>query len=183
MRDSAASAQNAIKPIESDWAQLRDMVTITPTKTAFAKVDALAESLLQNAEALTTQLSNALAVQSARWTNLSGRQRMLSQRMAKSAFGLMWGQDIKAYSQQFEAARTQFSAALAELQRAPHNSPLIARNLEMAEIQVGLFDTALGSRNEIAKLTTSRAVNVARTNERLLELFDEITNQFSTVKA
>ena len=94
----------------------------------------------------------------------------------------MWGLDGKAYAQQYDAAHTQFNAALIELQRAPHNAPLIARNLEMAEIQAGLFDTALGSRNDIAKLTAPRAINVARINERLLELFDEITNQFAGVK-
>ncbi len=183
VRDNAAAPQAVIKLIESDWSQLRDLATVAPNKEAFKKVDALAEALTQNAESLTTQLTAALGIQSARWTSLSGRQRMLSQRMAKSAFGLMWGLDSKSYAQQFDTARVQFTAALGELQRVPHNSPLIARNLEMAEIQVGLFDTALGTRNDMAKLTAPRAINVARTNERLLELFDELTNQFAAVKA
>ncbi len=182
VRANAAVPQNVIKLIESDWSQLRDLAIVAPSKDAFKKVDALADTLTENADALAAQLATALGVQSARWTNLSGRQRMLSQRMAKSAFALMWGLDGKAYAQQYDAARTQFNAALIELQRAPHNAPLIARNLEMAEIQAGLFDTALGSRNDIAKLTAPRAINVARTNERLLELFDEITNQFAAVK-
>jgi Type IV pili methyl-accepting chemotaxis transducer N-term len=183
VRANAAAPQNVIKLIESDWAQLRDLATVTPSKDAFKKVDALADALTENADALAAQLATALGVQSARWTNVSGRQRMLSQRMAKSAFALMWGLDSKAYAQQYDTARTQFNVALTELQRVQHNAPLITRNLEMAEIQVGLFDTALGARTDIAKLTAPRAVNVARTNERLLELFDEITNQFSAVKA
>ena len=182
VRANAAAPQNVIKRIESDWSQLRDLATVAPNKEAFKKVDALADTLTENAETLAAQLATALGVQSARWTNLSGRQRMLSQRMAKSAFALMWGLDSKAYAPQYDAARTQFNAALTELQRAPHNAPLIARNLDMAELQAALFDTALGSRNDMAKLSAPRAVNVARTNERLLELFDEITNQFAAVK-
>lgn len=53
----------------------------------------------------------------------------------------------------------------------------------MAQLQAALFDTALGTHNELAKLTPSRAINVARTNERLLELFDELTNPVAAVKA
>lgn len=183
VRGGPSAAPNVVKLIESDWAQLRDLATIAPGKEAFKKVDALANALTENAEALTLQMATALGIQSARWTNLSGRQRMLSQRMAKSAFALMWGLESKIYTPQFDTARLQFSAALVELQRVPHNSLMIARNLEAAEIQVGLFDSALGARNDIAKLSASRAMNVARTNERLLEIFDELTTQFAAVKA
>jgi len=132
---------------------------------------------------LTTQLTAALGIQSARSTNLIGRQRALSQRMAKAAFGLMWSHDSKSYAQQFDTARVQFNAALCELQRAAANSSLIAHNLELAEIEVRLFDTALGTHNDMPKLMAPRAINVAPTNQRLLALLDELTNQFAAVKA
>jgi hypothetical protein len=183
LRESPLVEPNSAKRIEADWAQLRDMVTVAPTKSALIKVDSLAESLLVSAEALTTALSASLTVPSASLTNLAGRQRMLSQRMSKAAFGLIWGAEARAYGPQYDTARGQLLAALSDLQRAKANSTAIQRSLEMAEIQAGLFEAALGSRADLSKLTPQRAVNVAKTSERLLELFDDLTKLYSVSAA
>jgi hypothetical protein len=182
LSDNAASDKAIIRKIEADWSQYRDLVSTTPTKPNYVKVDALSESILTNAEALTAQLATVLGIQGARLTNMSGRQRMLSQRMAKSAFALMWGMDARQFSQQHNAAREQFTNALAELKRAPQKTAQISQGLDLAETQFGFFDIALGNRGELAKLPPTRAVNVARSNERLLEVFDELTAQFAALQ-
>jgi Type IV pili methyl-accepting chemotaxis transducer N-term len=182
VRENSASDPALIKRIEADWSQFRDLVTLAPSKNAIEKLDALSESILQSAEALTGQLATRLGRTAATWTNISGRQRMLSQRMAKSGFEMMWGMDTKVYGQRFDEAHEQFKVALTELKRVNHNSIDIARNLELAEIQFGLFDVALGNRRELSKLSPARAANVARTSERLLEIFDETTRQFASIK-
>jgi hypothetical protein len=46
-----------------------------------------------------------------------------------------------------------------------------------------LFEIALGGRAELAKLAPTRAANVAKTSERLLELFDDTTNLFAQINA
>jgi hypothetical protein len=181
LRENSASDQAIIRKIEGDWMPFRDLVSTAPTKANYARVDSLSESILSNAEALTVQLTAALRIQSARYTNLSGRQRMLSQRMAKSAFALMWGMDAKTFAKQHETAREQFVAALAELKRSAPKTAQIERWLELAETQFGFFDVALGNRAELAKLNQSRAANVAKSNERLLEIFDDLTAQFAAL--
>jgi Type IV pili methyl-accepting chemotaxis transducer N-term len=179
LRDNGASDQTIIRKIEADWIPFRDLVSTAPTKTNYPRLDSLSESVLGNAEVLTAQLATTLRIQSARYTNISGRQRMLSQRMAKSAFALMWGMDAKVFVKQHETAREQFVSALAELKRSPQKTPQIDRVLEMAETQFGFFDVALGNRSDLARLNPARAANVAKSNERLLELFDELTMQFA----
>jgi Type IV pili methyl-accepting chemotaxis transducer N-term len=183
VRDDPASDAAIIKRIQPEWSQFRDLVTLSPAKSSLEKIVALSETILQNSEALTVQLSSKLGLTAANWTNISGRQRMLSQRMAKSGFAMMWGMDATAYAKRFDEAHEQFKVALAELKRANHNSVEIARNLDLAETQFGLFDVALGNRRELAKLSPARAANVARTSERLLEVFDDITRQFAAIKA
>jgi Type IV pili methyl-accepting chemotaxis transducer N-term len=182
LRENPASDKAIIGRIENDWARYRDLLSTTPTKQNFSKVDVLSESVLAGAEALTAQLAATLGIQSARLTNISGRQRMLSQRMAKSAFSLMWGMDARQYLPQHNTARDQFTAALAELKRAPQKTTQIAQGLDLAENQLGFFDVALGNRADLAKLAPARATNVARSNERLLEVFDELTAQFAALQ-
>jgi hypothetical protein len=181
LRENPSSDKAIIGRIEIDWAQCRDLLSTAPTKQNFSKIDALCETILASAEALTAQLTSTLGIQSARLTNMSGRQRMLSQRMAKSAFALMWSMDARQYLQQHTTARDQFSAALAELKRAPQKTVQIAQGLDLAESQFGFFDVALGNRAELAKVAPARATNVAKSNERLLEVFDDLTAQFAAL--
>ena len=179
LRENKFSDQSIIRRIDADWSQFRDLVSVPPNKTSFAKIDALSESILQSAEALTAQLAISLAVQAARVTNVSGRQRMLSQRMAKSAFAIMWGMDLGTHGKRYDAAREQFLSALDELKKSPQNSQLTLRALDAAEIQFGFFDSALGNRGQINNLSLTRAANVAKSNERLLEVFDELTGLYA----
>jgi Type IV pili methyl-accepting chemotaxis transducer N-term len=179
VRDHAASDKAITRQLEEDWNRFRDLVSSTPSKDAFAKVDALAESILQNAERATQHLAKALGATGARLTNISGRQRMLSQRMAKSAFALLWGQNGTLFAAQHDTAREQFTSALNELKSAPQNNPQISRALVLAESQFGLFEVALGSRSDLPRLTPARMGNIAKTNERLLEVFDELTALFA----
>jgi Type IV pili methyl-accepting chemotaxis transducer N-term len=183
VRDHSASDKTIMRQVEEDWNRFRDIVSGAPSKEAFAKVDSLAESILQNAERSTQHLAKALGATGARFTNISGRQRMLSQRMAKSAFALVWGQNPSLFAAQHDAARAQFTAALNELKSAPHNNPQISRALVLAESQFGLFEVAIGSRSDIARLTPARTANIAKTNERLLEVFDEVTALFAQMNA
>lgn len=179
LRESNASDAAIVRKIESDWVAFRDLVSTTPTKANYARAEGLSESILGNAEQLTAQLTTTLRIQSARFTNLSGRQRMRSQRMAKSAFAMMWGMDPRTLARQHEVAREQFVHAITELKRVPGLTLAIAQGLEMADTQFGFFDVALGNRSDLARMSPPRAMNVARSNERLLEIFDELTSQFA----
>ncbi len=67
------------------WAALRDALRASAAVARLREVDALAEQVLAQAEQLTANLEVAAFATALRVINVAGRQRMLSQRLAKEA--------------------------------------------------------------------------------------------------
>jgi AmiR/NasT family two-component response regulator len=137
--------------------------------------DALGERLLQEAERLTAALQAAGPAAPLRVVNLSGRQRMLSQRLAKQALQalLLQGDAARKAAEAADATVRQFVAALAELHAAP---------LSSAEIRASL--TALDSEWE-RLLQGVRAVDtpggrlqLAQASESLLDALERLTADY-----
>ena len=156
------------------WAPLRASLEAPPRAAALLKLDAQAEALLAAAEALTLALEHAGAAPTLYVINLAGRQRMLSQRLAKEALlaGLL--PEPAAEAARHAARRTAIEAeqALATLQAAP---------LSTAEIRATLAAAAeawpqMLSGLDAAGTPEGRRV-LARASEALLERFEELTLQ------
>jgi len=153
------------------WQRLRGLLVGKPTAAVLAQADAAAEGLLDLSERLTSAIESGGAGRPLRVVNLCGRQRMLSQRLAKEALlaDLLPGQD----SRQIGAGLSAFEAGLLELEAAP---------LSSAEIRASLAAV----REEWLRLLRSlrelqgpeAAAGLARSSELLLSLLDQLTVQY-----
>ncbi|MEO8807005.1 MAG: type IV pili methyl-accepting chemotaxis transducer N-terminal domain-containing protein [Burkholderiaceae bacterium] len=134
--------------------------------TAVAALGGAAALLPAASQAQVTDLNDAI--------NKAGRQRMLSQRMAKR-----WS-DCKAAASTTEMnkARDEFIAAHDLLKKAPEATPAIKAELVLAEAQFGFFDTALRTLRSGAP-DTSHMTNVFTTSERILQVMDGVTGMYS----
>ncbi len=78
-----------------------------------------------------------------RLVNLSGRQRMLTQRLAKDYMLNAWRIESPRLGKAMDSSRQEFSVALRVLANAPENTPEIRNELASIESQWNWFQAAL----------------------------------------
>ncbi|WP_138514828.1 type IV pili methyl-accepting chemotaxis transducer N-terminal domain-containing protein [Rhodoferax bucti] len=150
--------------------------------------DAAAALLQQDAKVLalahqgTQQYEAALAKLVGKLVNVAGRQRMLSQRMAKFYLATTLPVDAATAGMEITKARGEFVSALGLLKTAPEASTRIKEELTLAEAQWVFFDTALQNLQEGAQRPRPMA-DVFLASENLLSVMDRVTGLYASLKA
>ena len=143
-----------------------------------AETDALAEQLLTSADALTSALEAASGRRNLQVVNLSGRQRMLAQRLAKQALlaGVLPGAQAAAHAHAAAQTVREFESALAALEQAPLATDTIRAVLAQARGQwQRLLDGLRGG--DGADALASRSA-LARESEALVAGFEQLTSLY-----
>ncbi|MES2718604.1 MAG: type IV pili methyl-accepting chemotaxis transducer N-terminal domain-containing protein [Pseudomonadota bacterium] len=142
------------------------------------EADAQAELLLASADALTGALEAASGRRHLQVVNLSGRQRMLAQRLAKQALlaAVLPGPQAAAHAQAAAQTVREFEATLATLEQAPLASDAIRAALAQARGQWQRLLDGL-RRSDGADAAAGRAT-LARESEALVLSFEQLTSLY-----
>jgi AmiR/NasT family two-component response regulator len=168
---SRPSFGDLLDAAERTWSAMRSALDTAVQLDTLATLDAQAESLLTQAERLTASLAAAGPVSTLQVINVAGRQRMLSQRLAKEA---LLASLLPARSPaRSEATAAAFEAGLASLREAPLSSVAIRSELDAADAAWQQLRT--GARG--AGQREGRSL-LARSSEDLLERLDRLTHAY-----
>lgn len=169
--------KNTYLQLEKNWLAYKDvLVGAAPNPDSARKMLELSETVLQLAHAGTGQLVAISGTEAGPLVGVAGRQRMLSQRIAKYYQASCWGVVPGNGFSELAKDRRAFNSGLNALSGAPSTSQSIRNELELARQQWHLFEAALDARESLDK--KSRATNVALSSDRLLDMMDSITGMF-----
>lgn len=166
------ASRRALADLKATWKPLKAAAMAPVSLEGARQLDMRAEAVLLAAERLTQALQDESAEPARRWTNLAGRQRMLSQRLVKAYMLRQWGLESSALEEQMDNAMAGFSAAQESLSRQSDNSTELRQLLEEIALQWEWLRTALATEG-----AASFRFIVAASSEAILELTDQATRQ------
>ena len=180
---SKASFGDLLEAVVTAWQKLSAVVTLLSLPAAaieqLAECDGLAEALLTHADQLTRQLEIDGLVTTLHIINVSGRQRMLSQRFAKQALlGVLLsaqagGDATRRAVAEVERTAAEFEQALAYLKSVPLSSREIRELLAEADRAWSQMTRAYAD----AKSAAGQRM-LGEASEALLAAFDALTGRY-----
>jgi hypothetical protein len=153
---SAATYGDLLAPARAGWKDVRQLLEAPPRAAELGRLDAQAEAMVAQANALVLALESSGLAAQVQVINVAGRQRMLSQRMAKLALLQALATDRKAVEALLAQTASEFEQGLAALAQAPLSSPQIRALLERGdaawrELRAAVPDAAQpGARMKVA---------------------------------
>ena len=171
---SRPSWGDLLDAVEQAWRSVEPLLDVAPARAELPALDAAAETLLQAAERLTTALESSSPLPTLAVVNLAGRQRMLSQRLAKQALLGRLLDGAAASSAAADAAATigVLEEAQQRLRQAPLSSPGIRAELDEAQRLLQQQLAALRAPADDALEA------MAGDSEALLDVFEHLVGQY-----
>ncbi|MDQ7743093.1 type IV pili methyl-accepting chemotaxis transducer N-terminal domain-containing protein [Hydrogenophaga pseudoflava] len=170
--------------LEAAWSDYKTaLVGAAPSKagaTAVLRADARVLGLAHQG---TLQYEAAMGRPVGKLVNIAGRQRMLSQRMAKFYYAATLPVDTATAVAEIGKARSEFLTAMDVLRQAPEATARIREELALADGQWLFFDQALQRVQSGAAATAKPLSDVFVTSENLLSVMDRVTDLYANVKS
>lgn len=170
---TGAEARTALAGLRAAWLPMRTAAFGVIRQTDAAQLDSRAEDVLMAAERLARALQDEATAPVSRWINLSGRQRMLSQRFVKIYMLRQWGVDNAALRDELDRIQNEFAGALASMQQRSDNGPALRNELDNLALQWEWLHSALATEG-----ADSFRLIMAEGGEAVLQMADQVTRLY-----
>lgn len=153
------------------WPKYKTLIMDKATKANAPKLVKLNEKLLSFSHQIVLALQAESGKELGKIVNISGRQRMLSQRIELFYLLRDWGFDGDFYANALAKSRKEFTEGLAYLDNYPENTEKIKKLLAKADKSFNLFSHSLDEKNN--------AFLISLTVGQLLKYMNTATNLYS----
>jgi len=176
LRDYAPSEaiENKLDRVESLWLPHRERIIAKPSKTQIMDLMAQNNALLKACDDVVKEIASFAKVESAQLVNISGRQRMLSQKIAKTYMGMYWKVDDQELKNEFHGAVQLFDESLATLADYDLNTPELQKSLRKVNNQWRFSQSGFKLGDDGRYVPTVISV----TTESILKKMDQITKLY-----
>ncbi|HSD60349.1 MAG TPA: type IV pili methyl-accepting chemotaxis transducer N-terminal domain-containing protein [Burkholderiales bacterium] len=163
--------------LEKEWKPYRAVLAGRPDLKGAQDVYDMSDTVLNATHRLTVACERTSAAPSARVLLISGRECMLSQRLAKYYLFMLGNINTPAARMEFRMTRGEFAQGLSQLAASPFTTPAIKPRLQQASAEWLEHERALGPEGSGPK---GNAPDVAVRSERILELLEDIVAAYET---
>ncbi len=169
--------REALVRIGREWRIYKATLAAAPRPDTAQRVYESSETVQNEAHRLTLAYEKSARGPPERLINIAGRQRMLSQRLAKFYLFIAWGANPMAARMELNFARAEFSSGMHQLYNTPDPDPETRRLLQQLDSEwVGYRELLATPRAEAAY--RRGAPQVAELSERILVTIEALVERY-----
>ncbi len=167
------STKKSLARVEALWAPFRNIAIGKVSKEGVKKLVAKDNALLKAAHQVVLTLQKSANSKLGKIVNTSGRQRMLSQRIAKYYMLAAWDVNTDKSYKLMQNSGDEFSTALNELSSSKMNTKEINKSLEGTKTQWSIFERSF-------RMKKGRFIPllIAMSSEKILVSMNEVTGLY-----
>ena len=175
--EGGAPVRNSLRPVQQEWQAFAEIARQPVSKFTATKLFERSNTLLPAAHTYVMRLQALANHNSAELVNISGRQRMLSQRIAKNYVGQFWGVAGNEGTKLLYEDLAEFEQMLTYLMSSPLNTPDISRNLQKTQ---GYLSYANRGFDGEMQMSEARQIHVITgTTDIMLRNMNVVTGQYA----
>jgi nitrate/nitrite-specific signal transduction histidine kinase len=159
--------RRALTQLERAWQAYRAALRTAPNRQHALAVYDHSEIAQEAAHRLTLAYEKTSGASAHRLVNIAGRQRMLSQRLAKFWLFQAWDVNVIAARMELNFAGAEFASGMRQLHGTAGTSPAIGRVVEQLDRDWIAYQGALAEKRDTATMRRS-APEVVELSERVL---------------